>query len=93
MLVGVSGTYRGYQIVGCTPCSAGGVHLVEMLNILEHFDVEGMGFGTVEGQPPTTPLFPPLFDSTPAFSAGENRAKGLLEISRALEVIASSGVC
>ena len=52
-----SGTYRGYQIVGCTPCSAGGVHLVEMLNILEHFDVEGMGFGTVEGQP-TTPLFP-----------------------------------
>ena len=34
-MVGVwSGTYRGYQIVGCTPCSAGGVHLVEMLNIL-----------------------------------------------------------
>lgn len=39
------GTYRGFQIVGCTPCSAGGVHLVEMLNILEHFDVAGLGFG------------------------------------------------
>ena len=43
------GTYRGFQIVGCTPCSAGGVHLVEMLNILEHFDVAGFGFGTKEG--------------------------------------------
>jgi gamma-glutamyltranspeptidase/glutathione hydrolase len=26
---------RGYRIVGACPCSAGGIHLIEMLNILE----------------------------------------------------------
>lgn len=35
-----AGTYRGYTIVGCPLCSAGGVHLVQMLNMLELFDVQ-----------------------------------------------------
>ena len=35
-----------------------------MLNILEHFDVEGMGFGTVEGQPQPPLCFPPLVVSS-----------------------------
>ena len=33
----VRGTYRGYTIVSMPPPSSGGVHLVEMLNILEGF--------------------------------------------------------
>lgn len=33
----VRGTYRGYEIVSMPPPSSGGVHLVEMLNILEGF--------------------------------------------------------
>jgi len=33
----VRGTYRGYDIVSMPPPSSGGVHLVEMLNILEGF--------------------------------------------------------
>ena len=31
----VRGTYRGYDIVSMPPPSSGGVHLIEMLNILE----------------------------------------------------------
>jgi gamma-glutamyltranspeptidase / glutathione hydrolase len=33
----VSGTYRGYQVVSIPPPSSGGVHLIEMLNILEGY--------------------------------------------------------
>ena len=33
----VRGTYRGYDIVSMPPPSSGGIHLIEMLNILEGF--------------------------------------------------------
>src|SRR5208282_5035323 len=33
----VRGTYRGYDIVAMPPPSSGGIHLVEMLNILEGY--------------------------------------------------------
>jgi gamma-glutamyltranspeptidase / glutathione hydrolase len=33
------GTYRGYDIVSMPPPSSGGVHLIEMLNILEGYDL------------------------------------------------------
>ncbi|MEM7364017.1 MAG: gamma-glutamyltransferase [Pseudomonadota bacterium] len=45
----VRGTYRGFDIVGPPPPTAGGVHVIEMLNILEGFDVAGLGFGTADG--------------------------------------------
>ena len=45
----VRGTYRGYEIVAMAPTSSGGTAIVEMLNILQGFDVEGAGFGTAEG--------------------------------------------
>ncbi|MFT5304199.1 MAG: gamma-glutamyltranspeptidase/glutathione hydrolase [Mariniblastus sp.] len=32
-------TYRGYEIVGFPPPSSGGVHVSQILNILEHFDL------------------------------------------------------
>ncbi len=35
----VHGTYRGYDIVSMPPPSSGGVHLIEMLNILEGYDL------------------------------------------------------
>lgn len=35
----VRGGYRGYDIVSMPPPSSGGVHLVEMLNILEGYDL------------------------------------------------------
>jgi gamma-glutamyltranspeptidase/glutathione hydrolase len=42
----VHGTYRGVEIVGCPPPVSGGVHVIQMLNLLEGFDVRAMGFGT-----------------------------------------------
>lgn len=44
----VRGTYRGVEVMGPPPPSAGGVHVVQMLNFLEGFDVGAMGFGTPE---------------------------------------------
>jgi gamma-glutamyltranspeptidase / glutathione hydrolase len=35
----VRGTYRGYDVVSMPPPSSGGVELIEMLNILEGFDL------------------------------------------------------
>ena len=35
-------TYRGYQIVGFPPPSSGGVHVAEILNILETFDLQSI---------------------------------------------------
>ena len=40
------GTYRGYEIVGPPPPTSGPLHIIQMLNILEGFDIGGMGFGT-----------------------------------------------
>ncbi|HEY4140985.1 MAG TPA: gamma-glutamyltransferase [Pseudolabrys sp.] len=36
----VRGSYRGYDIVSMPPPSSGGVHLIEMLNILEGYKLE-----------------------------------------------------
>lgn len=38
--------YRGFDVVGPPPPASGGVHIAQMLNILEGFDVAGMGFGS-----------------------------------------------
>jgi gamma-glutamyltranspeptidase / glutathione hydrolase len=46
--VPVRGTYRGYEIVGPPPPSAGGIHIIEMLNILEGYDLAAMGYGTAD---------------------------------------------
>ena len=39
----VRGSYRGYDIVSMPPSSSGGVHIIQMLNILEHFPVGEYG--------------------------------------------------
>lgn len=38
----VRGSYRGYDIVSMAPPSSGGVNLIEMLNILEGYDLGGI---------------------------------------------------
>jgi len=44
----VTGSYRGYEIVTMPPPSSGGVHVLEMLNILEQFPVASMGSGSAD---------------------------------------------
>ena len=39
----VTGTYRGYQILSVAPPAAGGTHLIELLNIMEGYDLKKMG--------------------------------------------------
>ncbi len=42
----VTGSYRGHDLIAAGPPAAGGMHVIELLNIMEGFDVEGMGAGT-----------------------------------------------
>src|SRR5271165_3209928 len=42
----VRGTYRGYDIVAMPPPSSGGIHLVEMLNILEGYPSAAVSDGS-----------------------------------------------
>ena len=42
----VRGTYRGYDVIGTPLTSAGGILNQLGLNILEEFDLKGLGFGT-----------------------------------------------
>ncbi|MBF7052119.1 gamma-glutamyltransferase [Halomonas sp. KAO] len=42
------GTYRGHDIYAMSPPSSGGVHIVQMLNILEEYPIGEMGFGSAE---------------------------------------------
>ena len=44
----IRGRYRGYEVTGPPPPTAGGLHLIEMLNVLEGFDPRALGFGSVE---------------------------------------------
>jgi gamma-glutamyltranspeptidase/glutathione hydrolase len=39
----VRGTYRGFEVVSSPPPSSGGVHILEILNILEGYDLKSMG--------------------------------------------------
>jgi gamma-glutamyltranspeptidase/glutathione hydrolase len=42
----VKGTYRGYDVIAMPPASSGGVVLIEMLNVLEGYDLSAMGFAS-----------------------------------------------
>ena len=41
-------TYRGYDVISMPPPSSGGVAIVTMLNILEAYDLPGMGHNSAE---------------------------------------------
>ena len=42
----IRGVYRGFEILGPPPPASSGVHVAQMLNLLEGFDVGAMGFGS-----------------------------------------------
>ncbi|HCL73291.1 MAG TPA: gamma-glutamyltransferase [Gammaproteobacteria bacterium] len=44
----IRGTYRGYEIVSMPPPSSGGVGIVQMLNILEGFDLAELGHNSAD---------------------------------------------
>jgi gamma-glutamyltranspeptidase/glutathione hydrolase len=44
----VKGTYRGYDIIGMPPPSSGGMAVVQMLNVLEGYDLKANGYGSAK---------------------------------------------
>nr|WP_329605329.1 gamma-glutamyltransferase [Undibacterium fentianense] len=44
----VTGNYRGYQVVSMPPPSSGGVHVIQMLNMLEHFPLGQQGLNSAQ---------------------------------------------
>jgi gamma-glutamyltranspeptidase / glutathione hydrolase len=44
----VKGSYRGHEIVSMPPPSSGGVHLVQILNMLEGFDLKAAGHNSAD---------------------------------------------
>ena len=46
----VKGTFRGYEIAAMPPPSSGGVALIEMLNMLEAFDLKAKGAASAEAR-------------------------------------------
>src|SRR6185369_6728438 len=44
--VPVKGTYRGYEVFSMPPPSSGGIGVIEMLNVLEGYDLAKMGPGS-----------------------------------------------
>jgi gamma-glutamyltranspeptidase/glutathione hydrolase len=40
--------YRGHEIISMPPCSSGGIALVQMLNILEGYDLTSNGYGSAQ---------------------------------------------
>ena len=44
----IKGTYRGYDVISMPPISSGGVAVIQMLNILEGYDLAKMGMGSAD---------------------------------------------
>lgn len=44
----ITGTYRDYTIIAPSPASSGGTHIIEMLNILENFDLSNYAQNSAE---------------------------------------------
>ena len=44
----IFGTYRGFEVVGPPPPASSGVHMTQMLNMLEGYDLAAMGFDSPE---------------------------------------------
>jgi gamma-glutamyltranspeptidase/glutathione hydrolase len=45
----IIGRYRDVEVLAPPPPSSAGVHIAQMLNLLEGFDLGALGFGTVDG--------------------------------------------
>ncbi len=44
----VTGSFRGFEIISMPPPSSGGVHLIEMLNVLSGYDLRAMGHNSAD---------------------------------------------
>jgi gamma-glutamyltranspeptidase / glutathione hydrolase len=71
----IRGTYRGYDIISAPPPSSGGVALVEILNILEGFDLAKLGNRSAESIHLTVEAFRRAFYDRADFMGDPDFAK------------------
>ncbi|UJF24878.1 gamma-glutamyltransferase [Suttonella sp. R2A3] len=44
----VAGDYRGYKVISMPPPSSGGIHIIQILNMLEHYPIAEMGVNNAD---------------------------------------------
>jgi len=71
----IRGTYRGYEVISAPPPSSGGVALVEMLNILEGYDLAKQGNRSAESIHLTAEAFQRAFFDRAEFLGDPDFAK------------------
>ncbi len=71
----VRGTYRGYEIASMPPPSSGGVHLVQILNILEGYDLRTMGAGSAATLHVLAEAMKPAYADRATFLGDPDRVK------------------
>lgn len=71
----VRGTYRGNEIVSMPPPSSGGVHLIEILNILEGFDLKAAGAGSAQALYWLTEAMKPAYADRATWLGDPDRVK------------------
>jgi gamma-glutamyltranspeptidase/glutathione hydrolase len=71
----IRGTYRGYEIISAPPPSSGGIALVEILNILEGFDLAKEGDRSAESIHLTAEAFQRTFFDRAEFLGDPDFAK------------------
>jgi gamma-glutamyltranspeptidase / glutathione hydrolase len=71
----VRGTYRGYDLIGAPPPSSGGIALIEILNILEGYDLAKFGNRSAESIHLTAEAFRRAFFDRAEFLGDPDFAK------------------
>ncbi|KAF0230643.1 MAG: hypothetical protein FD175_1403 [Beijerinckiaceae bacterium] len=71
----VRGTYRGYDIASMPPPSSGGVHLIQILNILEGYDLKAMGAGSAAALHVMAEAMKPAYADRATFLGDPDRVK------------------
>jgi gamma-glutamyltranspeptidase / glutathione hydrolase len=71
----VTGSYRGYTLASMPPPSSGGVHLAQILNILEGFDLKAMGAGSAASLHVLAEAMKPAYADRATFLGDPDRVK------------------
>ncbi len=71
----VTGRYRGYTLASMPPPSSGGVHLVQILNILEGYDLKAMGAGSAASLHALAEAMKPAYADRATFLGDPDRVK------------------
>jgi gamma-glutamyltranspeptidase/glutathione hydrolase len=71
----VRGSYRGHEIVSMPPPSSGGIHLIQILNILEGFDLKATGPGSAASLHLLAEAMKPAYADRASFLGDPDRVK------------------